>query len=375
MGPVPSSHRQDPPLRHKDVVKTLSRRELTAALAVRQMLDERRRLGPVEAIRRLTPLQAQDPPAPFIDLAARLEGFGRESLEGAIEAGELVKTTIMRMTLHLAAASDYPAYHQLARGARLRTWRKEYAHLDEERVTAELGRWLRSPRTNAEIRERVAVRYDGVPATEYAPIMFARTLLPLVQLPPAGFWATRGKISFQVDERPLPSPDDAAELAVRRYLAAFGPASRRDLAAWAGTAQRDFAAALERVETVSHADEMGSELLDLPEAPLPPATLKLPVRFLGRWEQILLAYADRDRIIPPAVQPLKLTLSGDQTVTVDGRVAASWRLDRSRKGVVKVIVIPHLSIPRRAHAGIRAEGKRTALFCEPDAAKVEVAGI
>ena len=52
------------------------------------------------------------------------------------------------------------------------------------------------------------------------------------------------------------------------------------------------------------------------------------MRLLGRWDQPLLAYADRERIIPPEVQPLNLTLSGDQTVTVDGRVAASWQLER-----------------------------------------------
>ena len=58
-------------------VRTLTRQELTAALAARQMLIERQRLAPAEAIRRLTPLQGQHPPAPYIALAARLDGFTR----------------------------------------------------------------------------------------------------------------------------------------------------------------------------------------------------------------------------------------------------------------------------------------------------------
>jgi len=96
-----------------------------------------------------------------------------------------VKTTIMRLTLHLAAADDFPAYAQLTRQARMRTWRKTYPHLDEAQVTAELGGWLREPRTNGEIRER-ACRYEGVTADElWTAVIFARTLLPLVQLPPA----------------------------------------------------------------------------------------------------------------------------------------------------------------------------------------------
>ena len=161
---------------------------------------------------------------------------------------------------------------------------------------------------------------------------------------------------------------------LERYLAAFGPASRRDVASWSGVAQRDFAAALERVPTVSYRDEHGVELLDLPGGPLPPASTKPAPRFLARWDQALLAYADRDRIIPPALQPLKLTLSGDQTVTVDGRVAASWLLKRGAKAV-EVQIEPHREIRRSAHAQIRAEAKRTAGFCEPGARTIHVSGL
>jgi len=354
-------------------VEVLTRRRLTAALAARQLLIERERLPAAEAIRRLTPLQAQHPTAPFYALAARLDGFTRAGLEDAIGAREVVKTTLMRLTLHLVAGADYPAYAQLARQTRMRKWRKDYAHLDEARVTRELGAWLRTPRSNVEIRDRVR-RYDGVPDETYAPVFFARTLLPLVQLPPGGHWDDRGRASFLMDPRPLPDPDDAATLVLGRYLEAFGPASRRDAAAWAGVAQRDFGEAWKRLETVSFRDEQGTELLDLPGRPLPPASTRLPVRFLGRWEQPLLAYADRDRIIPPELQPLRLTLSGDQTVTVDGRVAASWLLERG-SGSVRVTVAPHLDLTRTARREIRAEAERTARFCEPDATRVSIAGV
>ncbi len=354
-------------------METLSRERLTATLAVRQMLSERRPLDPVEAVRRLTPLQGQEPDAPHVALAARLEGFRQDDLNAAFEARAVVKTTINRFTLHIAAAEDYPAYAQLTRQVRMRAWRKTHRHLDEEEVAAELSEWLAEPRTNAEIHERV-LRYGGVREENLGGVAFARTLLPLVQLPPAGFWRERSRARFVVDQRPLPDPADAAELVAARYLEAYGPASRRDLASWAGVAQRDFAAAWERLETVSYRDENGVELLDLPGRPLAPADTELPVRFLSRWEQPLLAYADRDRIIPPALQPLKLTLSGDQTVTVDGRVIASWGLKRSARAL-SVLIEPHAPIPRRARAELRAEAQRIARFCEPQARKVEVEGM
>jgi hypothetical protein len=309
-----------------------------------------------------------------VALAARLEGFEQAQLEAALREGEVVKTTIMRMTLHLVAGEDYPAFHQLAVRARMRKWRKDYTHLDEEKVLAELGAWLREPRSNNDIRERVA-RYEGIPTGhEWHAIMFARNLLPLVQVPPAGFWRERSRPRFVVDRRPLPDPDDAATLVLERYLRAFGPASKRDVAAWSGVAQRDFAAAWERLPTVSYRDANGVELLDLPRQPLPAASTKLPVRFLSRWEQVLLAYDDRERIIPAELAPLKLTLSGDQTVTIDGRVAASWTLERSTRRV-KVEIEPHVAIRKSAHAAIRAEAKRTARFVEPGIETIEVAGL
>ncbi len=338
------------------------------------MLLERRRLDPAEAIRRLTPLQGQDSPAPYVALAARLDGFQVGQLQQALDSAAVVKTTIMRLTLHLVAGSEYPAYHQLVRQPRMRKWRKDYAHLDEEKVTAELGAWLREPRSNAEIRERVN-RYDAVPTEhEWHAIMFARNLLPLVQLPPAGFWRERRRPQFVVDPRPLPDPDDAATLVLERYLGAFGPASKRDVAAWAGVAQRDFATAWERLDTVTYRDERGVDLFDLPDQPLPPASTKLPVRFLSRWDQVLLAYANRARIIPPELAPLRLTLSGDQTVTVDGRVAASWTLERATRRV-KVVIEPHVEIRKSALSQVRAEATRTASFAEPEAEQIEVVGV
>ena len=149
-----------------------------------------------------------------------------------------------------------------------------------------------------------------------------------------------------------------------RYLEAFGPASKRDAAAWAGVAQRDFP--WHRVATVSYRDERGVELLDLPGRPLPPASTRLPPRFLGHWDQPLLAYADRDRILPHALKPLRLTLSGDTTLTVDGRVAASWTIEGP-----KLTITPHTEVARTAE--LHAEALRTARFCAPEHDRHEVA--
>jgi hypothetical protein len=334
-------------------MRVLTREELTAATAARQFLIERRSLPPADAIRHLTPLQGQHPPAPHIGLAARLHGFTQAQLETAIDTRHVLKATLLRMTLHLVHADDFPAYAQLCRHHRMRMLRKRHPELDEERIEADLIAFLKTPRTNVELRERIAT-HDGAPPDPNMPLLYARTLLPLTFLPPAGHWrdSTRNA-RFVLDPRPLPDQRQAAALVLTRYLAAFGPASRKDVADWAGVAQKEFP--WETLTTVSYRDEKGRELIDLPDMPLPPPTTKLPPRLIGNWDQPLLAYADRDRIIPPEIQPLKLTLSGDCTVTVDGRVAASWRMDGP-----KLIIQPHTDFD---HDTVRDEALRTARFC------------
>ena len=305
-----------------------------------------------------------------MSLTARVEGFDPAKLETAISRGQVVKSTVMRATLHLCAASDYAAYAQVARQARLRTWRARYSHLDEKQVVTELGEWFGQPRSNDEIRERVR-RFDGVSDEPWAPIGFARLLLPLVQLPPAGHRKDPRRPLFAVHPAPLPPLLGATETVLRRYLAAFGPGSLADAAAWAGVAQRDLAQAWDSVAVVRYRDEAGRELGDLPRRSIPPAGTVPPVRFLARWDQALLAFADRDRILPPELVPLNLGLAGAQTVTVDGRIAASWTA-RADRGRALVRVQPHFDLARSAVDDIIGEGRRTGLALIPGAESVEV---
>jgi hypothetical protein len=326
---------------------------LTAALVLRQGLSERWDATPADAIRRLTPLQAQHPPAPYLALGARLRNFQREHLEAAITQRSVIKTTVNRHTLHLVHHDDYPAFAQLTRQSRMRAWRNRYAHLDEERTTDELTEFFQTPRTNPEIRERV-LAYEPDPAGPWTAVMFVRDLLPLIQLPPAGHWDDPRRAAFVVDPRPLPDPPQAARTVLTRYLAAFGPASKKDAASWAGVAQRDFD--FQAIDTVTYRDEHGTLLYDLPDQPIEAADR--PPRFLGHWDQALLAYKDRDRILPPEVKRHDLTITGDPTVTVDGRVAGIWAHKDDR-----LTITPLVKLSKRQRVAIEEEAQHPARLC------------
>ena len=117
-----------------------------------------------------------------------------------------------------------------------------------------------------------------------------------------------------------------AEL-VRRYLAAFGPATRAEIAGWSGLKVRDFADLLDGL--VRLRDDAGRELLDLPRAPRPSADAPAPVRFLPKFDNVLL---DRARVLPEAYRKLVVRKNADvqPTFTVDGYVAGVWRVDKRR---------------------------------------------
>src|SRR6266511_518594 len=102
---------------------TLTLRELNRALLARQMLLSRQRVGVVDAIERLACLQAQWAPSPYIALWSRIAGFARDDLTKPIDRGDVVKTTIMRATLHLVSAREYPAYHRATLEGRFGAWR------------------------------------------------------------------------------------------------------------------------------------------------------------------------------------------------------------------------------------------------------------
>src|SRR4029077_14668076 len=82
---------------------------------------------------------------------------------------------------------------------------------------------------------------------------------------------------------------------VHRYLRAFGPSTKADVADWSGLRVRDFEHALEGLQT--HGPEAGRELCDVPRAPRPAADVPSPVRFLPKWDNVILGFADRTRII------------------------------------------------------------------------------
>jgi hypothetical protein len=129
-----------------------------------------------------------------------------------------------------------------------------------------------------------------------------------------------------------PDPARAMEQLVLRYLAAYGPASVADMRAWSGlTRLREVADRLgPRLRRFTGPG--GTELLDLPDAARPGADLPAPPRFLPEYDNLLLSFADRSRVIrdgrPVPLPPGNGATTG--TLLVDGFWQADWTISRER---------------------------------------------
>ena len=117
--------------------------------------------------------------------------------------------------------------------------------------------------------------------------------------------------------------------------------------------QPQIRAALERLEPLRRfRDENGRELLDVPRAPLPDPETPAPVRFLPKWDNMLLSFADRRRVLPEEYRKKVIRMNGDvaQTFLVDGLVAGIWDVENAR-----VVLKPFAKLSRAVHRELNAE--------------------
>ena len=360
-------------------IPVLGPRALSRAMLARQMLLEREERGVAGAVEHLVGMQAQVPNSPYVGLWSRLVDFDPSHLAKLIEGRKAVRTAVMRSTLHLVTARDclrirpvvQPA---IERGIRTRIGLE--VDVDEHDFVAHARELLeQQPRAHAELGALLHERwpaYDG-----YDLALVARGLLPLIQIPPRGVWGKTGRPIVTTAEswlgKPLAAktrPDDL----ILRYLAAFGPASRADIGRWSGLSRLSEAIERLRPRLRTFRAEDGTELFDVPDAPLPDPDTPAPPRFLPEFDNILIAYADRTRVIPPEYKERVVAGLLKPGLLVDGFAAGHWKVMRPRKGHPTLEIETFEPLSKNERRDVAEEGMRLLDWLAPGAeASVEFA--
>ena len=238
------------------------------------------------------------------------------------------------------------------------------------------------PRTQEQMKSFLSAQADHDHGLDQRMLWYSASSLGwMVHIPPSGTWRYFGKNSYIAADQWLgnieaPSFEEAATFTLRRYLAAFGPASRNDLVQWAGLRR------VSPVDTAIHAlgdeiiafkDETGKTLYDLADEVRPGADAPAPVRFLPKWDNLLLAYQNRERVLPARYRKTVIKVNGDvmPSILVNGVVAGGWSITRSKDTALLNIELFE-PIDPAARAQLEEEGMRLIKFVEPDASTLDV---
>ena len=272
----------------------------------------------------------------------------------------MVKAPVVRITLQAVVAGDYPAFHAAMlpylRASRLydrRFTSEGLTEADADALVPGLLALLAEPRTKAEVEA-----FSGAPRMWWA----LRTFAPLVHAPTGPPWSFGPRPQYVASGAPANGDVDAGRATlVKRYLEGFGPASAADIGTFTMLRKPPVREALEHLgdQLVRLEGPGGVELFDVPGGLIPRGTTRAPPRLLGMWDNALLAYADRSRIVPDEYRLLVIRRNGDvlPTVLVDGHVAGVWR---SVDGAIEVTAFHEL--PTATWRSLTAEAKGLAAF-------------
>jgi hypothetical protein len=325
--------------------------------------------------REICGLHAQVLSSSELSLWARVDRLAPTDVQRALwSEGSLVKTWAMRGTLHLLPRAELPLFF----GAlstythfRKQAWLKYFGVTREEleEVIAALeqalpGRTLTREELAAEVARRTgSSKYGTVLRQSWG-----------VMLKPAAF---RGQLCFAESEgqrvrfthpgavEPWDGPQALRELA-RRYLAAYGPATRQDFAAWWGESAAQAKTLLDSLDTVEvEVDGTRALLLERDVPPALGARSHGAVRLLPAFDPYVIGAPRRGGLFPLAQKPRIFRGQGwiSATLVVDGRIEGVWRQERQGRKLT-LTVEPFARPSASVRSGVSAEAERLAVFLD-----------
>jgi hypothetical protein len=312
-----------------------------------------------QAAQTLIGVQAQMLPAAALALALRTAQLTAADVHTALFAARsLIRLWGQRHTLHLYAAADWPLIYaaqadQPTYFAREAQQRGESLNEYQQLLSA-VAALLRE----RGILGRSDLRGAGLPLTAahlngWGGVFSDLARRGLACHAEAGSEARMAHREYWLPELEWhPPTTDAANCELlRRYLHAFGPADAHDIALWRGRPLRDVRRWLAMIgdELLPVSVDGRPALLLQQDAQVPTAAAaELPPLLLGRFDQLLLAYADRTTFLAAEHQRAVRRPAGhlEATIWQHGRVIGTWRSDRRTDGLL-VTLRPFRRLTRR----------------------------
>ncbi len=316
-----------------------------------------------EAAAHTLALQAQDLGQARLGVRARAGGVTEAEVSAAIAERSVVRTWLLRSTIHLVAAGDL---RWLVRELGPKIRRANAARWDglglspsvldrAEQLAPQL--LAAGPLTRHEVAD--GLRAHGLDlGADQAPTHV------MVYLASIGLTchADDGRFALLDDWLPGaatgPRGDDARAELARRYFAAFSPATARDMTAWSGlSSARSIELTRDELTPVEVHGHRGYRLGR-------PVTAEGAVRLVSGYDNLLVGYRDRSGLVSTQRRG-EIYIGGviRPTVIRDGVIIGRWRLDRAAR---RVEVMPFVRMTRPLRAALDAEADDLCRFvgCE-----------
>jgi Winged helix DNA-binding domain len=340
-----------------------------------QRLTGRRPREVAEVVRAVGGLQAQDTPASRLAVRPRSAGLDEAAVRRACNQDRsVVRTWAMRGTLHLVAAEDAgwlvallgPVFAAADRRRRLQLGLDD--RLCERALEALPAVLAGGPLSRADLvrglaAQGVRIDPDGQAPAHLVGYAAMRGLVcrgPDLDGDQASYVLLEDWLAPQDGHpgRQVLDPDDALAELARRYLGGHGPAGPDDLAAWSGLpvgrARRAFELVAGELREVEGA---GRRLWTVAGAVTTRSRAAGPVvRLLGRFDDYLLGWRDRDLVLDPRFAR-RVQAGGwvHPALVVDGRVVGTWRAGRAGRRL-GITVAPFTGrLPRGTGPALEAE--------------------
>jgi len=329
-------------------------------------------------------VQAQVMSAAYLQLWARNHAISKAEISHALwQTRTLVKTSLMRQTLHLIPADEFALYIAALRPSRVAQALRAMARCGVDREEGEALTPLIMDALSQAPLGRAAIAAAVRPKVSKRVRVFMENSWSMIRIPIAEgqicYGAGEGnEVVYVRTDRWLPnasrpknkmSVTEAQCALFRKYLRAYGPATPADFSHWAGIPMQEAKALgplLESELVDVFVDQKRCLLLreDLDELQKD-AKGKVCIRLLPNFDTYLLAHHDKEHLLSKENYKRVYRNQGwiSAVVLVDGEIAGVWSY-KPRGKKLAVEVEPFGKLSKVTRAGIEREAGSLAAFFE-----------
>jgi hypothetical protein len=288
-----------------------------------------------EVVAWLGAMQAQEYPGAAWSLAMRMDGATAAAIDRAFDAGEIVRTHVMRPTWHFVAPADLRWLLELTAPRILagNAYRNRQLGLDDAtyaRADALIAAALRGGtyQTRNELAAMLAVA--GVdPAGQRMPylLMHAELVGLICSGPKRGKQFTYALLEERVPPAPSQTREEALAELVRRYFTSHGPATAHDFAWWSGLTVADARAGVAAVGDALAREVVAGKTYYAATTPHGDATPAPSAYLLPTYDEFLVGYAAFGAARQGSAdgKGSRAPLTFQATVVYDGQVIGTWQ--------------------------------------------------